>query len=217
MLTYVARVRGLVVVVLALVACNPQPHVQLGPLPPNLPPMRRVQLFNDLHATFERTTETTSCSNRGGCSTSVQRTLYLANGTQVHHPEDILPVVAPDSAAARSVRTVQNAQSKRRIFTIIAVAGVIVGAISVKTAFDNEEVDFSGGTKLGLIGGGLAFLVGSIGGYYYYAEATDAHGEANVQYNDGLARALDVCVRGLDVVACEAQSSPSTLAPPGGL
>jgi hypothetical protein len=172
-------------------------------------------MYEALHATAEQTTVTTTCGGRGGCSSNTTRTLYLANGTQVHHPEDILPIVAADSAAARSVQASLRSRSTRRVYTVVALAGLLAAAIAIREAWSQDEVEFTTGTKALAIGGAGAMLVGSIGSYYYNEKAADEHGDANTQYNEGLASRLKVCTRGFGVVACEDARPSTELAPPG--
>jgi hypothetical protein len=193
----------------AMAGCDRHPHVQLGPLPTNMAAGQRVQIYNELHATAERERTTTSCSSQGGCSTSVERTLFLANGTEVHHAEDLLPLVSSDSAAARSVHAATRSRQNQRNFTLLAVAGMFVLAVVGASVLSDEDGGgaLSGPTKLGLAIGGAAALVGSFGAYHYHYQAADEQGEANGQYNDGLARRLQVCVSGIYVVPCEATAS----------
>lgn len=194
-------------------ACNPKPHVRLGPLPPDLTAGQRVQTYNELHATFEQETTTRTCSGRGGCSTTIERTLMLANGTRVHHAEDLLPVVSPDSPAAKSVNASLRAERSRRNFTLLGLAGIALFAVVGSSVMSDEDGDVGSGAKLGLLVGGGAVLVGAFGAWHYYYKASDEHALANEQYNEGLARQLRVCVDGLFVTPCEAasQTAPNAL------
>jgi hypothetical protein len=213
---YVRSVRNRVIwIALLLAGCNRHPHVQLGPLPTNMSTGQRVQIYNDLHATAERETTTTSCSNQGGCSSSIHRTLFLANGTEVHHAEDLLPLLSPDSHAARSAQASLRSQQNQRNFTLLGVAGMVVVAIVGMSILSDDDGDgeLSSGVKLGLVAGGATALVGSFGAYHYHTKAADEQGEANTHYNAGLARRLDVCVSGIYVVPCEATAATIT---PGG-
>lgn len=196
--------RRLVVVAL-LVACKP--HVNLVPPPPNATPDQRVQAFEQLHATSEKTTWTTSCRGGGGCSTTVEKTLYLANGTRVYHEEDLLPVLPPNSESAREVRAAQRARS-RQLAWGLGGAGVFVASFIVFAKTDPE----SPGLVLG-VGFGAA-LVGAFMAYKYHYEAADHVGRANETYNAGLAETLRVCTQGYAIVACES-STPGAPTPPG--
>ena len=80
---YARGMRAGLIVVIGLVSACSKPHVMLPAVTPNLTPEQRVQMFKELYATREDTMTTTSCGEGGGCSTSVEKTLYLANGTQV--------------------------------------------------------------------------------------------------------------------------------------
>src|SRR5215475_6072593 len=93
-IAYPCGMRAGWIVGLAMGGACAKPHVTLPMVPPDLAPEQRVQMFTELRATKELTT-TTTC--RRGCSTTVEKTLYLANGTEIYYPEDLLPVVASDS------------------------------------------------------------------------------------------------------------------------
>src|SRR4051812_16969413 len=90
------------VLCLGLVAC----HVDLRLPPQPWRPDQRVAAYNQLAATKERITY----SNKGGSS----RTLILADGREVRYPEDLLPVVPPDSVTARKARAAGDAGHKYR-------------------------------------------------------------------------------------------------------
>lgn len=201
--------------VVLLVACQP-PHVQLAPLPPTATPGQRVQAYGQLHAVSEKTTWSTSCSGRGGCSTSVQKTLLLADGTHVHYPEDLLPVVAPDSGAARAVHASLRAKRKSRNYGLLALASVAaLGFVAIRS-FPPPDDGFSTASKVGLALTGGATLVTAFASWHYYYEAAALFGDANELYNDGLAQQLDVCADGFRIVPCETMPAPGTapLQPP---
>ena len=182
----------------------------LPAVPPNMTPEQRVQMFNELHATGEDTTTTSFCGARGGCSTTTEKTLHLANGTQVYHPEDLLPIVGPDSITARAVSDVYKHKRRARVYTGIGFASV-VGLIAVgRIAVENHETSFSTPEKLGLVAIVAGLLVGGFGTWYHDHQATESWGEANENYNAGLAQRLDVCTSGFAVVACESAPPPAT-------
>ncbi len=201
--------------VVLLVACQP-PHGPLAPLPPMATPGQRVQAYADLHAVSEKTTWQTTCGGRGGCSTRVQRTLRLTNGTQVHYPEDLLPVLAPDSAAARAVHASLGAKRKSRNYALLALAGVAAFAFVAVSSLPAPEDEFSTTAKVGLLTTGAVTLVTAFASWHYYFQSAALFGDANELYNDGLAEQLNLCADGLRIVPCETMPAPGTapLQPP---
>ncbi|HEY5947957.1 MAG TPA: hypothetical protein VIV40_20815 [Kofleriaceae bacterium] len=189
---------GLAVVVVVLVGCKP--HVTLVPPPPDATPDQRVQAFNQLHAVSEKTTTTTSCGGGGGCSTTVEKELNLANGTRVYYPDDLLPVVHPESESAREVHAARRAVSRQRTWALAAL-GFAIGGVVIFTQTDNGKAAF-------LIGGG-GILVSAFFAWRNYFESIDHISRANETYNAGLAQRLDVCVSGFYVVPCETTTGPT--------
>ena len=190
----------LIAIAIAMVSACSRPHVTLPTVPPDLLPEQRVQMFNQLYATRENTVITTSCQAGGGCSTNVDKTLYLANGTQVYHPEDLLPVVGPDSATARAVHNMHEERRKVRTYGLLTMACM---AGSFFFLFKGDELGSSALVKVGLpatFGGALlsAFL-----GRHHFRAATAYWSEANESYNAGLAQRLRVCTSGFAIAPCE--------------
>lgn len=193
---------------LALISACSRPHVTLPTIPPDLTVEQRVQVFNDLHATGEKTVTTTNCNGMGGCSTNVDKTLYLANGTHVYHPEDLLPVVGPESATALAVRDVHEARRKARVYSWVSIASAVGFIGLVVFSFRGDSPGFSTPTKLGLLATGGGVLVGGFGAWWQTRQAVEHWGEANERYNEGLAQRLNVCTNGLAVVPCESGVPP---------
>lgn len=176
-----------------LAACGP-PHVQLNPPKPNMTADERVAMFEALAGKSEKTTWTTTCN--GGCSTTVEKSLFLANGTEVHYPEDLLPVLPADGEAVEHIRANQDARSKAQIWTIGAVISGVTGFLifASSNTSDSHAVPF-------LLFGGAA--VGAFGAWHYSSVATDEASLTFHAYSKALADRLAVCTNGLAVVACE--------------
>jgi hypothetical protein len=209
---------------LVLIAACSRPHVNLA-LPPNPSPEDRVQAFTALHATGEDTEITSTCRGGGGCSTNIEKTLHLANGTDVYHADDLLPVVSDDSPTAQSVRAMHNSRSKQTRYGLYALGSFVAFVV---IAFQGFSASDGGGMplpyKLGMVGTGVGALVFAYGSYHYHWEAADHWGQANRNFNQSLAQRLNVCVVGLGVVPCEQgdatrppwlpPSAPQTAPPP---
>jgi len=204
------------VAVIGLVSACSKPHLVLPAVSPNMTPEQRVQMFQELHARRELTTTTTMCMR--GCSTNVEKTMYLANGTEVYYPEDLLPVVASDSITARAVRNVHQQRRRSLLYGGIALAsaiGIFAIWVSVNNRFqDRGEIDLSTFEERGLLVSGGGLLIGGFGTMYHQRQEVKYWGEANENYNTGLAQRLGVCTSGFAVVPCESVTPPPAMPPP---
>jgi hypothetical protein len=192
-----------IALVLVLAACAP-PHVTLR-VPPNATADQRVAAYNALAAESEKTTWTTSCHS--ACSTTIRKELRLANGTTVHYPEDVLPVVPPNSVTAREVQQALTAKRRSRYARVFAGASFVgLGAVGwhwFSHVEERESSDPTMGEALGLGAAALGAIVSGIFVYYYDGKYADHFGEANHAYNHDLAEQLNVCVSGYALVPCE--------------
>lgn len=114
--------RLLLFVGLVLGACG-HPHYSLSAPSPSAPPAERMQAFYRLHASAVG--EQTTCSNRGGCSST--QYLVLADGTEIWHPEDLAPVVAPQSEAGASMNRLLQLQERARFWRKVMLIPMGVG------------------------------------------------------------------------------------------
>jgi hypothetical protein len=211
------------IAVVALVCACSKPHVMLPAVSPNMTPEQRVQMFDELHAIGENTTTTTSCGVGAGaaCSTKIEKTLYLANGTRVYHPEDLLPVVGLDSITARAIRNVHKHRRKALGYTGISFASMAgLLAMATRVIIGESESYFSTPEKIGLVVIGSGLVVGMFGASYHKRQAVKSWRDANENYNAGLAQRLGVCTSSFIVVPCESTTMPPSApapssAPPG--
>src|ERR1700712_5679452 len=80
-------------------------HITLPAPPPTLTAEQRVVWFQRLSGRTEQTTW--MIQSNTGYVHSIEKTMTLGNGTEIQAAEDVLPVVAPDSATARHARASQ--------------------------------------------------------------------------------------------------------------
>ena len=100
----------------ALAACGT--HVQIQAPSPSITPSERVAMFKALERADQ---ETVAVSYDHGPWHVQGSTLILANGTREElFPEDLLPVVPPDSETARTARA--SAATKHRAEVLEAIA-----------------------------------------------------------------------------------------------
>src|SRR3569623_661180 len=101
-------------------------HVQLAPLPPSPTPDQRVWIFNAVRPRGELTESTTTCDRHGGCFTTTNGAIELPAGRTVRDPEDLAPLVAPESvtlAHARKAHRAAGRHARRGAGAITALAG----------------------------------------------------------------------------------------------
>jgi len=194
-----------IVVVGALAGCKP--HVKLVPPPATatLTPEQRIATFNQLHGVRELTTTTVRTNCTGDCILDVDKVLYLANGTQIHHVEDLLPLLPADSESAKAIRAAGRARTNGRIWTIFTSVLLIAAAV-IDEQTDGHRVEV-------MLSASVAALVGGILIKRSYTEVADQEGRANRTFNEGLAEELYLCVSAMELVPCEELPMPGTRAP----
>lgn len=183
---------------LALVAC----HADLRLPPQPWRPDQRVAAYNQLAATHERV----YTSGNGASS----RTLIIGDGREIRYPEDLRPVVPPDSPTGRMARRAAEVGPKSRWLLVGGAASAFAGFVFTAHAeFADGDTGIVGPV---LLAGGLVAL--GVGLYYHvvYSHATN---NAYETYDDDLAAALHVCASGLAVVPCEDAQQPASPQPQG--
>lgn len=219
-----------IVALFQLAACHA--HVQLSAPPASAPSAERLGAYQRLRATGYQQTQVVTVGQYG--VTGVTRTtdfLQLQSGERVYYPEDILPVVGPDSPAGLAAAASVSARDTGAIFNGIAITltSVGLGVLLASLAFIGEDSTSTGsggapgsdglGTALTLIlvGGGIA-IAGSImliPAMIYASNATDEATSAYETYNTSLAGNLGLCERGDQVVDCNAPAvAPVVVTPP---
>ena len=184
------RMRGVVACVLVLLASCGHGHVSFPPVPPNLTPQQRVEAYNRLVGTEERTFVSRNYSSHS---------IVLANNLEVYYPEDLEPLVQPDSATARHIDASLRARHSRSMWKLAGYGLLLVGVVSW---FATADSDTSGLKVVGpviTLSGIAALGVSIYYGFVNKSETTDAYHS----FNDDLATRFGVCVQGLNVVPCE--------------
>jgi hypothetical protein len=190
-----------------VIGCSTNHHVNIPAPPASLTPEQRVQAF-DTYRQAGRGVEWTTTCGKGGCMSSSEDILVLHNGQEVRHAADLLPVLAPDSEAAREAQAAQAAEHRSSFWKHITFAGFVGFLVVTGVGFhyDSDPLLVLG------IGGGLGTMLGGgIGWVKNDIEVTDRTKTVFAQYDESLAKRFEVCVNGLAVVPCES-STPG--APP---
>ncbi len=201
-------------------ACASPPHVELRAPSASASFEERAQALEQLHATSAHETHITYLRN--GVPVGAARTtdyLQLNGGERVYHPEDILPVVKEDSAAAAAAE--RSAEATSTANTVQGWGWALTGvgpAVMLSSVFFIEDAetspDFSGMWTVMAIGGVITIgglITGLIGGSYR-RQANDDKATAFELYNKALAQRLDICADGKALVPC-AQAGGSSAAP----
>src|SRR3569623_3310501 len=87
-------------------------HVQLAPLPPSPTPDQRGWSGNAVRPRGELTESTTTCDRHGGCFTTTNGAIELPDGRTVRDPEDLAPLVAPESVTLAHARKANRAAGR---------------------------------------------------------------------------------------------------------
>jgi hypothetical protein len=184
-----------VVLLLSLVACAPS-HVNFPPPATDLTPEQRVDEYNHLVGTKEHW-----ISQNGNM---VQHSIILQDGREVYYPEDLIPLVAPDSATATHARKAASARTSASRWSLVGSLAFLTGLIVTFKSFDSSPT----GTRIGLgiaLGGLIAW--GGVGTYYKFKTTSQTHA-AYEAFDDDLAARLNVCVAALQIVPCEVVPPP---------
>jgi hypothetical protein len=138
--------------------------------------------------------------------------LVLGDGTRVYFPEDLEPVVPPDSPTARAGRAHESAWSRAKHWMKIGAVGfaaaIVVPVVALATMHDDD-------TRTEVMVGGAAggMIVGWVGFGGAIVNLVDANGErasAFLTYDDSLRSELHLCIAGLEVYDCA--TGPATAA-----
>jgi hypothetical protein len=193
-----------VAVIVCLAACA-EPHVTLKAPAPTIGPDERVAMFKALERADEETLRVSR--NHGPWELEGAR-LVLADGTKVELPEDLLPVVAPESDTARAARasaaTGHRANTWMYIgFGALAASLATIGAVEL------------GGADIGVSDDWLFVGAAVATGIPFFAARHERHEEMQLRvqafstYTRDLGLRLDVCAHGLEVIACETPVTPN--------
>jgi hypothetical protein len=204
-----AFVSRLLPALVLVAACTPRqmPHQTLVAPSAAAPEAERIAAHERLFARADAVSGV-----RGG----TMRTDYLVlgDGTRIHHPEDLIPVVDAASPTARAAaksaaasESWRRSRSKGIVPWYVAGAGIGVGTVLMFSGIHSDDgmaLTLSGtGLMLGsLIGGLVAGLIVEGDAGERYAEARDERVSAFATYNDDLVKRLALCAQGGDIVPC---------------
>lgn len=196
-----------VVVVVALAACA-EPHVALHGPTATTTPAERVAMF---HALERAGQDTIQISRNNGPYQLAGARLVLGDGTRVELPEDLLPVVPPDSDTARAARASSAVGHRANTWMYIGFGALAASVITV-VAVETERVSI--GAPDGYLFAGAALVTGLpfFAARQQRQEELQLRMQAFTTYTRDLGIKLDVCAHGLEVVPCEA---PQPIQPPG--
>jgi hypothetical protein len=194
-----------VVPVLALMFTACAPHVVLAVPPATAPVVERERAYEQLKAeSVHQTTFIHSAESRMSDSKFTDY-LTLANGQRVYFPEDIEPVVAPNSPADVAARSSASKHSWAFGLAMGAIGALATGAVISALALSNREAN--GDIDMTLLFTGLG--VGLGGGVLFGSAAKAFHSLAEADgetafgaYNSALIEKLQICVRDHSVAEC---------------
>ena len=200
---------------IALAGCG-EPHVALQAARPEAPLPERQKSYQHLRPAASA--QTVIVNQSDGSISAGRASVILANGQTVHHPEDMLPVVPPDSPTAEAGRRHAHHDRWDSVGWTLSSVGVLValGSIAIPVIDELDKANPSPDIWwTGVIGGAVAVVVGSGLSYYHGARARDAKIAAFATYDASLREQLHLCVSGTRLVDC-ADLPPPGEPPPAG-
>lgn len=228
------RALAFVCVGVALVGC--QAHVVLPPPPdPATSSETLRQEYFEANRALPATREQRAARTRMFESTPVflQKSIALRNGAEVHHVEDLRPLVADDSLAAQAIDVAVARGADARLITtsagITSGVGVLSGLATLTLGIMGVDTDDllpplrfgedNSQTIPGyvLYGGGTALVTLAIGtglavwGSSANDDAAEARAQAFSLFDDGLRQRLGLPPLG--AVSTNAPTSPADMAP----
>lgn len=190
----------LALLLLFVVACG-HPHYSLSLPPPTASPLERLQAFYRLRASAVGTV--TTCR---GSSCSSNQYLVLADGREIWHADDLLPLVPPDSQAARDHREYKRVKANQRLWVYGMFVGIAAGIAMIHYGFEDDEPTDLMWTGVGVTAASV--LIGGGGAYITGLQGVGAKLRMFEHYDDGLAAQLNICASGMAIVPCDAPNMP---------
>jgi hypothetical protein len=180
---------------LALTACL-KPHAALLAPPPGASAEERVKAYESHRPRGE---SKSSVVQEGDAVAERTDYLILGDGTRIYHPEDLTPLVAAESRTAQSAARSKDATEQLTLIAYIGAAVTIAGVAVMAVGGTDSDLFYPG------LGASLLGVGGVVGaGIYYWPTINDERTSAFSTYEDDLRKQLDICVNGLEVVACPA-------------
>jgi hypothetical protein len=180
-------------------ACASVEHVSVTPLPPEPSVQQRMWAYETFHPAGKGEELITVC-NRNGCNTTRHPFVQFANGPMVRDPEDLAPLVAPDSKTLSEAHRATRADSRASwwgLGMVIGIAGGFIVSADGNSRGNDTELEVGLGVALG------SLLVGAAGAYIERDTVYTARASAFSWYPHDLAEKLHVCWNGAAVVPCE--------------
>jgi len=188
------------------------PHLSLAGPAPTAAPEARVAAYERLRPGGSNLTLT---AHNGQGGNADPHFILRGHGQRVHYADDLVPVVAPDSATAttavRSGHNLRKALPRLRWGMGLFVGGGLAAIGGGTTALVTEN----GAYGYIAVAGAAAIIAGGVtmlSGFPAARLAGNDRVSAFATYDGDLRHRLGVCVQGLAVVACDV--APARATPP---
>jgi len=177
------------------------PHVTLNAPAADAPVEDRLAAYQNLAPERMTTVHVINARNSAELG-QYDESIEFHDGTKVVHVEDLSPVVAPESRAAKWIEKSQSSSSKGKWLMAGGIAGLFGGfalivADLASNGIQRRGVPFYLGAGIGI--GGLVTIPFSLG---QFVESNAARSRALKHYDEGLRLRLDLCRDGQEVLPC---------------
>jgi hypothetical protein len=184
---------------IAMSACAGVDHVSVTPLPPDPTPQQRMWFYETYHPVAKGEETITYC-NGMSCDSTHHPLVQIADGRVIQDPNDLAPLVAPDSHTLGEAARADRAYARQKWWGLLFVGGLVGGlyiAAGGHEAEDSTQTDIGVGIAIGSV------LVSSVAAYMDKHTVHDARASAFAWYPHDLAERLHVCWNGVQSVPCE--------------
>jgi len=183
----------------AATGCASVEHVSVTPLPPDPTPQQRIWAYETYYPAAKGEEVIKYC--RGiQCNETRNPVVKFADGQLVRDPEDLAPLVSPESHTMSEAHRATRAHANAGWWGLGMVAGIVGGLVVAGEGNDaNNTTELEVG--LGVAVGSL--LVGGIAAYIERDHVHDARATAFAWFPHDLAEKLRLCWNGAQSVPCE--------------
>ena len=193
-------------------------HATLDPVPATASSEQRLAAYQRLRPAAQVENITVTSSRYGyGTNVNVSTEMVLGDGTTVTNAEDLVPVLDPETPAARAAKRSASARHDKWTWILGGLAAIAAGGVMIALDASTTDRSQDGADRsnhvLTILGLATAFggtLAVTISPFYFGSIEAREDRAAFFTYDASLQQTLRLCAVGLQITDCAAQPSPQT-------